>query len=429
MGAGPAESELCIRIRQDWEDPRYEVKGPMEWNERDPSSIGLVKDVLALANSGGGSLVIGVAEENGRLEFRGLTPEQLVTWDPTRFGATVNRFAAPPIQCTVRIIECDGNAFVLISVPGFRQSPHFCTRDYERVLRQQTIYIRTESSASAPVNDAATMMTLINQAVTARQDEIARIVRAAVGGAEQRSVPQDSERFRALARQTLESLEEPHGGRYAGFITNIMYPARFQPDRFRPEQLQRAVEESRTPQYFYGSFFFRQRGQPVFFNDGLGFEWELPGTRGDDFYTYWRLFESGLLIHKELMFEDSRHEAGNPPVLFIDYFIQRVFIALDALVRFYSALGLRDEEVTWQIELADSEGRTLRQLNMMMREDYVSREPVVTFSRTLSIEDWRIGLEDHVIEAVQRVLRVFQFDADLSARIRTVIERYRRGEP
>jgi hypothetical protein len=153
------------------------------------------------------------------------------------------------------------------------------------------------------------------------------------------------------------------------------------------------------------------------------------GMRGDDFYIYWRLFESGLLIHKELMFEDVRHEAGTPSYLFVDYFVQRVFIALDALVRFYSALGLEDEEITWQIELAGSDGRTLRAPEMLMREDYVSREPIVSFSRTRSIEDWRIGLEDHVIEAVQRIFRIFQFDADLSARIRTVIERYRRGEP
>jgi hypothetical protein len=429
MNTGPVESELCNRIRQDWEDPRYEVKRAMAWNEHDSGSIGVVKDVLALANSGGGSLVIGVAEENGRLEFRGLPPEQLATWDPTRFGATVNRFAAPPIQCTVRNVECDGNTFVLISVPGFWQSPHFCTRDYDGVLKQQTIYIRTANSASAPVNDAATMMALINQAVTARQDELARIVRAAIGGAEQRSVPHDSERFRAVARQTLDGLEEPFGGRYAGYITNVMYPARFQADQFTVEQLRRAIDESRTPQYPYGSFFFRRPGQPVFFNDGLGFEWALQGTQGDDFYTYWRLVESGLLVHKELMFEDSRHEAVNPTVLFIDYFVQRVFVALDALVRFYLALGLQDEEATWQIELAGSEGRTLSELNMMMREDYISREPVVTFSWTLSIENWRMGLEDHVIKAVQHVLRVFQFDADLSARIRTVIERYRRGQP
>jgi hypothetical protein len=129
------------------------------------------------------------------------------------------------------------------------------------------------------------------------------------------------------------------------------------------------------------------------------------------------------------MFEDTRDQAANPGVLFVDYFVQRVFIALDALVRFYSALGLEDEEVTWQIELAGSEGRTLRSLDMLMRDDYVSREPVVVFSRTRSIEDWRIGLEDHVIEAVHRVFRVFQLDIDLSTRIHTIIDRYRRGEP
>lgn len=429
MDSSAVESAFCDLIRQDWEDPRYDVKGPMAWDEGKPESIGLIKDVLALANNGGGSLVIGVAEEGGRIVFHGLTPEQLKTWDPTRFGAKVNRYADPPIECTVRSVECDGKVFVLISIPGFAHSPHYCTRDYDGILRQNTIYIRTANSASAPVNDAVTMTRLINQAVAARQDEIAQIVRAAIGGAEKQADPEDSQRFRDLVTLTLASLAQPYEGKYAGYITNVMYPARFETERFTIEQLQRAVRDSQTPQYFYGSFLFRVGGEPVVLNDGLGLEMAWQGMRKDDFYIFWRLFGSGLLIHKELLFEDARLHAVSTSTLYIDYFIQRVFIALDGLVRLYTALGIKDEDITWQIELAGSAGRSLDPGDLLFRGDLISREPTIRFSSTRSIEDWRIGLDDHVVEAVQRILKVFQVDADLSVRIKSVIEKYRHGQP
>jgi predicted HTH transcriptional regulator len=73
----PIQLDLCDLVERNEEHQLFDYKGPMAWNESSREAMELVKDALALANTGGGYLVIGVAEKpEGGFEFAGLSESQ-----------------------------------------------------------------------------------------------------------------------------------------------------------------------------------------------------------------------------------------------------------------------------------------------------------------------------------------------------------------
>jgi len=61
------------------ETKELDYKGPREWSERDKQSCcELIKDILAMANTKGGHLVIGVSEAASGFTLDGLTQEQMI---------------------------------------------------------------------------------------------------------------------------------------------------------------------------------------------------------------------------------------------------------------------------------------------------------------------------------------------------------------
>jgi len=139
-------------ILRPYESKELDFKGPMAWNGDDKKSCcEIVKDILAMANTKGGFIVIGVEDTKGGFNRIGLTPEQNASFQSEEINRFVQRYAEPPINTTLSKIEYDGKPFVIISIPQFSNIPHICKTDYPGVLTKPTLYVRTDNNESAPI--------------------------------------------------------------------------------------------------------------------------------------------------------------------------------------------------------------------------------------------------------------------------------------
>lgn len=85
--------------KRGFESKEVEYKGPLAWDEDDKKGCcELTKDVIAIANTGGGWIVIGVRESPTGFLPEGLSAEQAESFETTRVNRFINNYAEPPID-------------------------------------------------------------------------------------------------------------------------------------------------------------------------------------------------------------------------------------------------------------------------------------------------------------------------------------------
>ncbi|MEE4208058.1 MAG: hypothetical protein V2I43_02175 [Parvularcula sp.] len=86
----------------------------------------LAKEIIALANHGGGFVIAGFRErEDGLFEPLSERPEDLSAWSQDAIQGIVSRYIDPPIQCAVvhQAATTSGVVYPVISVPGGHRVP------------------------------------------------------------------------------------------------------------------------------------------------------------------------------------------------------------------------------------------------------------------------------------------------------------------
>src|SRR5258708_2603545 len=102
----PATNELTAILLRRNESKDLDYKAAMAWNEADKSiCCGLVKDILAMANTRGGFIAIGVSEQPTGYSFDGVSPDQAKTFDTTRLNRFLQGYADPPINALLRKVN------------------------------------------------------------------------------------------------------------------------------------------------------------------------------------------------------------------------------------------------------------------------------------------------------------------------------------
>src|SRR5260370_3988448 len=181
MPANPYSSDELIRfIEAAGESSNIDAKGPMEWDGGE-ASAGLTKDILALANSrDGGVIVVGKEESQpGKFVLAGLNEAQASTFETTKVATWVNNHCQPPVSLVCNRQEHQGRLFVVVAVTEFHDVPVICTKQFELpgkpakvLLRKGTLYVRTANAESAPLSTVEAMRGLIRRASTQRADQM-----------------------------------------------------------------------------------------------------------------------------------------------------------------------------------------------------------------------------------------------------------------
>lgn len=293
----------------------------------------LAKAAMALANSGGGAIVIGFREDNqdGRHLQSERRPEAIDRYGSDSVNAAVGRYARPSFHCDVYHAEdpVTGNEHAVVIVPGDHRTPIMTIRDCERVLGQNKVYVRKPGPKSEDARTPEEWSQVLDRCLRARRDDMLEAFRVIMAGSVEGSaqpglVDDPLQDFVARAEDRWATLVEnqpadaatrfPHGGYEFAIAIEGDLELTSLPDLARKIDAAHDVKLTGWP-----TFLVLNRPplapHPVqgAVETWLGFD-APEGRRFDDpgHQDFWWIAPEGLLFMKRGFQEDGleRHEPG-----------------------------------------------------------------------------------------------------------------------
>lgn len=136
----------------------------------DKERASLAKDVIAMANTGGGTIVVGVEEPApGKFEPVGVSEALQAELETTRLFQALRPFMDPPIAVVGRRVLYKGRHFTFIDVSSGETELVMAARSHQEAgLHMGRIYGRTAGAESAPLTGVQEIRRVIDRIVEAR---------------------------------------------------------------------------------------------------------------------------------------------------------------------------------------------------------------------------------------------------------------------
>jgi hypothetical protein len=180
----PSPAELRALLEGPNESLAIEHKDWLDFSKRAHKAL-LAKAAMALANYGGGIIVLGMRaqEDAGPLKSQ-LRPDNISRYTQDDLNGYINSFADPKIHCELAfeahpVTEVE-HAFVI--VPGGISVPVMCRSTCEDVVIARKCYIRKPGPKSEEPYDAQEWRTLMDRCVRASRADMLDAIRAIVLG-------------------------------------------------------------------------------------------------------------------------------------------------------------------------------------------------------------------------------------------------------
>jgi len=127
----------------------------------------IAKDIIAMANSGGGTIIVGVDEvAPGEFSKVGLPVKNLHDFEASVINRAVRNYMSPSVSLTVRRVIDNGLTFIFIEVPSIDDELVLVAKmNLKSGLYSGRIYIRTAASESAELQDAAELRRLTDRVI------------------------------------------------------------------------------------------------------------------------------------------------------------------------------------------------------------------------------------------------------------------------
>jgi hypothetical protein len=212
----PTAAELEALIGDLREEMHVEVKGWLDLAANEHKAT-LAKAIMALANHGGGFIVIGFMRRDGVYQEAEGRPPNLSDFNDDAINGIVRAYAAPAFHCSVQLVThpISGDRFPIVAVPGGHRVPVQAVRGSpdQRALVNGRCYIRRPGPESAEPGTPEEWRDLFARCPRANRDDLLDAMRdvlsGQVGGAGPPKRPalemllawaeQGSERWRELA--------------------------------------------------------------------------------------------------------------------------------------------------------------------------------------------------------------------------------------
>lgn len=180
----PLNRDINSRF-EDWlisptETLDFEVKGWLDLREAEARGT-VAKAMIALENHGGGFLLIGFAEDQGRLIPDPNRPASLAQYGTDEINAIIKKCAEPSFHAhaTFQKHPETGEEFPVIQVAGASKVPvRSCSATPNGTLKQNVYYVRRPGPASEAPMDGAEWDALIRRCVLNQRSEIIDLLRS-----------------------------------------------------------------------------------------------------------------------------------------------------------------------------------------------------------------------------------------------------------
>jgi hypothetical protein len=370
------------------ESEELDYKAAQNWSKLSASGKAkFVRHCLAMANTKGGYVVVGVGEDNtGKPAlYTGISDEYARSFDPTSVGNYINKYADPQINFVVERPEVDGKQFVIFVIKRFDDLPHVCTQSCEHELLQGVFYIRTKDASSRPAFRSTEIHQIIRRALRNQRELLGKMIRGILY--EEKTFAQHLESAPYFREQLYHSRDffkarrrDDNNSLYFDF--QIM-PAVFIENRFTLSELKRAAENSLFPNA--SGAFISLSDFDEFYSTNTALRC-LPEGK----LKLCQLFQSGLFHYISFI--------GNEKKISYSQFFSLIAEAFFFISRFYDELALDDDSLTISLQIGNAENAVLTQAPAEQKDrltDYMCRIPKVKYKMVRSVPNLISGYADH----------------------------------
>jgi CheY-like chemotaxis protein len=158
-----------LLLRAGVESPGLDYKESLSLSTADGRAA-LAKDVIAMANYGGGVIIVGMREiQPGTFEPIGVPVAQLSEYETTRLNKAVRDFMDPPVSIRARRVSDNKKTFVILEIPTAGNSVILVARENVTAsLYSGRVYSRSTASESAEVRTALALHEILDRVLAAR---------------------------------------------------------------------------------------------------------------------------------------------------------------------------------------------------------------------------------------------------------------------
>ena len=428
--------ELQPLITEPREDLDAEYKDWLDLKNNEHHKAKLAKAAIALANHGGGHVVIG-------FEDKGLTsqprPEEIPAITQDSVNAAIRRYAEPEFHCKMyKVPHPDTNvSHPVVSIPS-RPTPVMSRRDCQGEVAQNRYYIRKPGPRSEEIQTAEEWRTLFNRCMMEAN-------RSTTGSVEaQNSIPNALDELRDYCTAAHDRWKElvsdepdssparfPHGYYEMAFSLVGATPANSLGELQGRLREAGRIDLSGWPPFLHSS---HQAPYPHedFVEAWLG-EIGRNGRRSQQsyFYDFWRASLDGKLYTIRAYFED-----GPDNTLGHMFYTSTPVLRIGEGLLFASRFAEIFEEVDQiavHCRFTGLEGRYLASdepitpLNTFLHRHYTSRTDEVLLKEQITQQQVQDNLAEFLHPLLQQLYEKFNFFRLSFDRVAEELQRLRRG--
>ena len=314
-------SDLLVEPREDLD---CEVKNWLDLQGSREDKATFAKAVLALANHGGGFVILGMAEIGGRVVEAEGRPATLDAYTQDQINGIVQYYCDPTFHCAVHIVANPAGAvFPVVVVPGGHRVPVLARHGgpNNTTVQNNAIYVRKSGPRSEVPQSPQEWEDLLARCFRNRRDEMFDQIRDLITGAVPQAQPTpEPDRLDGWIKESLERWHEliqplPHDagprllhGRYlfAYEIVGERKPIQMAqlPDVLRTS----VVRHTGWPPFWYPS---RNEIAPYLVDGAvecwMGGDTQTPPQQRDSAYSdFWRIRPDGFAFLLRGFQEDGR---------------------------------------------------------------------------------------------------------------------------
>jgi len=419
---------MSVKIQIDWksiiyrgvESEELDYKAALDWRKLNRGSKAkFVRHCLAMANTKGGYIVVGVGEDSAGQPslFTGLTGEQAKSFDPTTVGNFINKYADPEIDFTIERPIVDGKRYAIFVIRRFSNIPHVCSYGFENELQQGVFYIRTADASSRPAYRASEIHGIIQRALRNQREILGRMIRGVLYE-ERVTIEQNAKSHfaeeRAHSRTFFDRRSSADG--VTGIRIDIMVaPPQYIPEKFSLSELKRAFADVISLQTSSNFISEAELDESYFSNISL----RCMPERGR---KLWQMFQSGM-FHYISVWNGSGKTIKYPEL--VKFFAE----AVSCFSQLYSELGYYEELLDIRIEIDHVEGvmltTTPEPLKKLDREsDCICRIPQIKIQLNRTAADMASGYIDHAARIILEVCERFNLPEGRHRKLNDTIRKY-----
>lgn len=394
-----------------------DYKQDLIWNKENRDSLlGIVKDILAMANTkDGGKLIFGVRDRD--FEFLGLSEVSWNSFDVTDVNQLLHNFADPVFTCNVLKRIIDNKKVVIIDIPEFIETPIICKNSAfssknTQILQKGAIYIRTAKCTSEMITSVEDMRNILGRSLANKSDELLLSIQKLISG--KPILPNESSQ-NAYVNEIKDGvlflkniIKEDFG-----YWQLVIYPSSYVNNRISSHlEAGKLIEESKVIVRGWDFPHIDTHGNTTNFNEG-----RQSYVKWERFFEAWRLYFSGLFVWRKYFWEDieNHKEKNSRSVL---SFISAIYSITEFMLfckRIYGEKFSVDS-IHLKLNLTKCHDRKLASFEPLVSIwDYISNEENIFIEKDIKVIDLHASFQDVAKDIIKKLFMLFNWnDADNS---------------